>query len=268
VRRALCVKETFSYPVPVNTPVARPEVLLTVDLVVLTVRDDRLQVLLIERGKEPFLGGLALPGGFLREGEDLDDAAIRELTEETGLDGRRLHLEQLRVYGRPGRDPRGRVVTVAYLAIAPNLPVPVAGTDARHARWAPVTEQLYSPPDPPVEPADPATTLVFDHPMILRHAIERAREELEYTTVAAAFCGESFTVTELRQVYETVWGRPLDPRNFHRKVLGAEGFLVPTGERRIPELGRPALLYRRGDARLLNPPMLRAESLAQRRQVG
>lgn len=229
----------------------RPRIVasVTVDLVVLTVRDDQLQVLLIERGKEPFLGHRALPGGFLREGEDLRQAAIRELGEETGLDGSRLHLEQLHTYAAPDRDPRGRVVTIAYLAIAPDLPLPHAGTDARHAVWTAAGPYLEGPDD----------LLAFDHARILRDAVEQARTQLEYTTVATAFCEEQFTVSDLRHVYETVWGYRVDPRNFHRKVIGAAGFLVPTGERRLPDLGRPAALYRRGQARLLNPPMLRAE---------
>jgi 8-oxo-dGTP diphosphatase len=224
-----------------------PTVLLTVDLVVLTVRDDRLQVLLIERGEDPYLGTSALPGGFVNEYEGLDEAAVRELAEEAGLDGRRLHLEQLRTYATPGRDPRARVATVAYLAIAPDLPVPVAGTDARAAAWVPAGD-----------PATPLPELAFDHGQILADAIERARGKLEYTTLAAAFCADEFTMGELRRVYEVVWGVALDGRNFHRKMLGAKGFLVPTGGRRMPEVGRPAVLYRRGPAGELYPPLLRS----------
>lgn len=219
-------------------------VAVTVDLVIFTVSDDALQVLLVERGKTPFLGMSALPGGYVREGETLDDTALRELKEETGLDGGRLHLEQLQTFGDPGRDPRGRVITVAYLALGPDLPAPVAGTDARFARWAPVDE---------IDPAE----LAFDHARILTAALERARSQLEYTTVAAAFCAEPFSVSDLRRVYEVVWGFPLDPSNFRRKVLGADQFLVPTGDRRIPEVGRPAALYRRGTAKLLYPPLMR-----------
>ncbi|WP_436970985.1 NUDIX hydrolase [Micromonospora coxensis] len=218
---------------------------LTVDLVVLTVRDDRLHVLLIERGKEPFRGKTALPGGFVRSREDSDAAALRELAEETGLDGRTLHLEQLRSYTEPDRDPRGRVVSVAYLALAPDLPLPVAGTDARHARWTPVAD---------IGPGD----LAFDHARILADGLERARAKLEYTTLATAFCPPTFTITELRRVYEVVWGVSLDARNFHRKVVNAEDFLVATGTRRVPDVGRPAALYRAGGATVLYPPMLRA----------
>lgn len=216
---------------------------LTVDLAVLTVRENQLQVLVIERGHEPYAGWAALPGGFLRAGEDLPDAAERELAEETGIDGQPLHLEQLAVYGTPDRDPRGRVVSVAYLAIAPDLPIPTAGSDASSARWAAVD--------------DVSGTLAFDHAKILADAVERARNQLEYTTLAAAFCGPTFTIGDLRHVYEVVWNKPVDPRNFSRKVAQSKGFVEPTGGRRMPETGRPAALYQRGQAQILNPPLLR-----------
>jgi 8-oxo-dGTP diphosphatase len=216
---------------------------LALDLAIFTVREECLNILVIERAKAPFLGRLALPGGFLRAEEDLRAAAERELVEETALDGSKLHLEQLAAYGAPDRDPRGRVVSVAYLAIAPDLPTPTAGSDARNARWMPV-EAVRG-------------LLAFDHDKILNDAVERARELLEYTTVAAAFCPATFTVGELRHVYEVVWGEQLDPRNFSRKVLHSDGFIVPTGRTKAPETGRPAALYRRGPARRLYPPMLR-----------
>ena len=233
---------TRRYPEAVNNRRAKITATVTVDLVILTIRDDQLQVLLIERGNEPFRGQWALPGGFIRADEDIDEAAVRELAEETNLDGRPLHLEQLRTYATPGRDPRGRVVTVAYLAISPDLPVPVAGTDARNARWVPVQD---------------IEDLAFDHMTILCDGVERARSKLEYTTLAALFCAEPFTVSDLRRVYEIVWGTSIDPRNFHRKVVGTRDFLMETAARRTPEVGRPAMLYRRGPATLLYPPMLR-----------
>ena len=220
----------------------RLQLQLTVDLVILTVRESLLQVLLIERGNEPYRGKAALPGGFLRAGEDLREAAERELAEETSL-SRDLHLEQLGAYGAPHRDPRGRVVSVAYLALAPNLPIPTAGSDALAARWTPVGEVQG--------------TLAFDHSVILDDAVERARSQLEFTTLAAAFCESSFTMGDLRRVYEVVWETSLDPRNFSRKVASSEGFVQPTGHKRIPETGRPATLYRRGPARTLIPPLMR-----------
>jgi 8-oxo-dGTP diphosphatase len=217
---------------------------LAVDLVILTVRERSFRVLLIDRGNEPFLGRLALPGGFLRPGESIDHAATRELFEETGLDG--LPLQQVGAYGDPERDPRGRIVSVAYLAIAPNLPVPVAGSDAADARWTPVDPLLAAP-----------GTLAFDHDTILAAAVEAARRQLEYTTIATRFCADTFTIGELRDVYELVWGMRLDPRNFSRKVLNAGGFLVQTDAKRAQETGRPATLYRRGPAEKLSPAMLR-----------
>jgi ADP-ribose pyrophosphatase YjhB (NUDIX family) len=227
---------------------AHQQLNLAVDLAILTVREDLLQVLVIERGNRPYQGKDALPGGFLRAGEDLREAAVRELAEETGLDGSALHLEQLATYGAPDRDPRGRVVSVAYLAIAPDLPVPAAGSDARSARWAPVQEVRGA--------------LAFDHTEILDDAVERARSRLEYTTLATAFCGDVFTIGDLRNVYEVVWGAPLDPRNFSRKVTHTEGFILPTGAKRLPETGRPAALYRRGPAKDLIPPLLRSNGAA------
>jgi 8-oxo-dGTP diphosphatase len=215
---------------------------VTVDLVLLTIRQGELAVLLIRRGIPPFEGQWALPGGFVLPAEDLDAAAARELREETGLDPSSGHFEQLATYGAPGRDPRGRVVTVAYLALLPDLPTPVAGSDAAGADWVAVAA---------------ASPLAFDHARILADGVERARAKLEYTPLATAFCPPSFTIAELRAVYETVWRTTLDPRNFHRKVTGAENFIEPTGETAIRDRGRPAQLFRRGTATLLHPPLLR-----------
>ncbi|PRY34275.1 NUDIX hydrolase [Umezawaea tangerina] len=235
---------------------ARQTVTLTADLVILTIRDGTLCVLVVERGNEPFEGRLALPGGFLRGGENLDETAARELCEETGVRAEKLHLQQVGVYSDPERDPRRpRVVTCAYLAIAPDLPLPTAGSDARSARWAPVGV---------VE----STGLAFDHDQILRDAVELARAELQFRTIATAFCGDDFTIGELREVYEVIWGVTLDKPNFHRKVTEADGFLVPTGGKRPVANGRPAALYRAGDAELLAPPMMRPRSTTPERSRG
>lgn len=219
---------------------------VTVDLVVLTVRVGEFLALMIRRKREPFAGRWALPGGFVLEREDLVDAAARELSEEAGIGSMRAHLEQLRSYGQPDRDPRGRVVSVAYLALVPDPGEPVAGSDADAAAWKPVDSLLRS------------RTLAFDHAAILRDGVERARAKLEYTSLGAMLIPEPFTINELRTVYGAVWGREPDARNFHRKVSSAEGFVEPTDETTTRGGGRPARLYLRGPARLLHPPMLRS----------
>ncbi len=235
-----------------------PPFAVTVDLVVLTVRDGALSALVIRRGEDPYAGCLALPGGFVREAESLDRAAARELAEETGLAELPVHLEQLATYGTVDRDPRMRVISVAYLALAPDLPTPRAGGDAIAAAWAPVASILPDlfPGSPPYA-GTAGGSLAFDHAKILADGVERARAKLEYSPLAAAFCPPQFTVGELRRVYEAVWGVALDPRNFHRKVTGTPGFLVPVGDTTARQGGRPAQLFRLGDVTLLNPPMLR-----------
>jgi 8-oxo-dGTP diphosphatase len=218
--------------------VSVPRIGVSVDLVILTVRGAQLTTLVWRRDGDPYAGMVALPGGFVRLDEDLPQAAARVLAERAGLPGATVHLEQLRTYGYPDRDPTRRAVSVAYLGLAPDLPPP----DTPQMSWQPVSA---------------LTRMAFDHERILRDGVERARSKLEYTSLAAAFCREQFTVAELRRVYEIVWGTPLDPRNFHRKVTGAERFLVETGSMTASGGGRPAQLYRRGPALLLHPPMLR-----------
>ena len=218
--------------------VSVPRIGVSVDLVILTVRGGQLTTLVWRRDSDPYAGMVALPGGFVRLDEDLPQAAARVLAERAGLPGAAVHLEQLRTYGYPDRDPTRRAVSVAYLGLAPDLPAP----DQPQMSWQPVSALAQ---------------MAFDHERILRDGLERARSKLEYTSLASAFCREEFTVAELRRVYEIVWGTPLDPRNFHRKVTGAEGFLVETGETTSSGGGRPAQLYRRGTALLLHPPMLR-----------
>ncbi|MGI5239166.1 NUDIX hydrolase [Dactylosporangium sp. CA-139066] len=216
--------------------------MVTVDLVILTIRRAALCALLIRRAIPPFEGAFALPGGFVLPDEDLAEAAARELSEETGLTGVG-HLEQLGTYGHPARDPRGRVVTVAYLALLPDAPTPTAGTDAADAVWLPVSD---------------LPSLAFDHAAILSDGVERARAKLEYSPLATAFCPPEFTIADLRGVYEAVWSAPLDPRNFHRKATSTPGFVTPTGHSTAGERGRPAQLFKRGPATFLHPPLLRA----------
>ncbi|MDN3257162.1 NUDIX domain-containing protein [Streptomyces sp. MA25(2023)] len=219
---------------------------VTVDLAVLTLRADALHVLLVERGQEPYAGRWALPGGFLLPEESAETAARRELAEETGLaDVTGLHLEQLRTYSEPDRDPRMRVVSVAFAALLPDPPEPHGGGDASQARWVPY---------------DAAVNLAFDHDRILADARQRVGAKLEYTCLATAFCPAEFTLGELQQVYETVWGTALDRPNFRRKVLATPGFVeaVPGAARLTGGRGKPAALYRAGPATTLHPPLLRA----------
>ncbi|MFF7983950.1 NUDIX domain-containing protein [Streptomyces sp. NPDC007901] len=221
---------------------------VTVDLAVLTVRAGTLHVLLVERGQEPYLGHWALPGGFVLPKESAETAARRELAEETGLSNlpglEGLHLEQLRTYSEPERDPRMRVVSVAFTALLPDPPEPHGGGDAAQARWLPY---------------DAAGPLAFDHDRILADAHERVGARLEYSCLATAFCPPEFTLGELQNVYETVWGVELDRPNFRRKVLATPGFVepVPGAARLTGGRGKPAALYRAGTATALHPPLLR-----------
>jgi 8-oxo-dGTP diphosphatase len=232
-----------------------PPFAVTVDLAVFTIRAGLLTVLLVQRRDHPFRRYWALPGGFVRASESAGDAALRELAEETGVATFTGHLEQLRTYSDPGRDPRMRVVSVAHVALAPGLPDPRPGGDAIAARWWPVEDLGLEDGGPDAPP------LAFDHAEILADAVERVRSKLEYTTLAASFVDEPFTLADLRRVYAAVWGSAPDLGNFRRKVLGTDGFVVEA--QRSPDAaagaagGRPPLLYRRGDAVNLHPPLLR-----------
>jgi 8-oxo-dGTP diphosphatase len=204
---------------------------VTVDLVIFTIRDGALHVLLVQRGAPPFAGRHAVPGGFVHEDESLEAAARRELAEETGV--RDVYLEQLYTFGDPGRDPRGRVVTVAYFAlIAADRAALQAGTDAIDAQWFPVAR---------------LPALAFDHGRIVAYALERLRNKLEYTTVGFQLLPAKFTLGELQAVYEAILRRRLDKRNFRRKI-DLLGILTPLRETR--RTGRkPARLYRFSAAR-------------------
>lgn len=227
-----------------------PPFAVTVDIALFTIRDGVLTVLLVERAHDPYAGSWALPGGFIDPDEDAETAAWRELAEETGVEKFSGHLEQLRTYSAPDRDPRMRTLSVAHVAFAPDLPEPAAGDDAADARWWAVEDLLSDGEDRP--------TLAFDHEEILRDALERVRAKLEYTTLAAEFVAEPFTLPELRRVYAAVWGAPPDLGNFRRKVLGTEGFVLPVqGGGTSSTGGRRATLYRRGPAKVISPPMSR-----------
>jgi 8-oxo-dGTP diphosphatase len=219
-------------------PSQYPAFAVTVDIVILTMSAGTLHVLLVRRGEDPFEGFWAVPGGFKRPTETLDEAAKRELKEETGVDAASV-LAQFGAYGDPGRDPRMNVVTVAYLAVLRDVGGIEAGTDAADAALTPVSDVLNG-----------KLQLAFDHALIVRDAIERVRVELEATGIATAFVGQTFTMAELRSVYEAIWGVQLDAANFRRSILAEEGWVVPTGRRARPGSsgGRPAELFRAGRA--------------------
>jgi len=208
----------------VNFPINRQAV--TVDVVLFTIQEDRLHVLLIQRKHPPFKGAWALPGGFVRRDESVDDAALRELQEETNV--RSVYLEQLATFGEPDRDPRERVITVAYYALINWERVQLkARTDAAAAAWFPV-KQL-----PP---------LVFDHKQIVAYALERLRHKVNYTTVCFQLLPKQFTLTELQRVYEIILDQQLDKRNFRKKMLQLK-ILKAAGGFKQEGPQRPARLY-------------------------
>lgn len=215
-----------------------PAFAVTVDVVILTIARERLHVLLVRRGEAPYRDMWAIPGGFKRPNETLDAAALRELAEETGVDGASV-LSQFGAYGDPDRDPRMHVVTVGYLAVMRDLGTLVAGTDAADAALVPVADVLHGDVE-----------LAFDHPRIVRDAIERVRRELEVTGIATAFVGPTFTLAELRHVYEAVWDTRMDAANFRRRMVADDGWVEATGQRVAagPAGGRPAELYRASTA--------------------
>jgi 8-oxo-dGTP diphosphatase len=221
---------------PGYDPSQFPAFAVTVDVVILTVSESRLHVLLVRRGVAPYEGMWAIPGGFKRPTETLDEAAQRELAEETGVDAASL-LTQFGAYGDPGRDPRMNVVTVGYLAVLHAVSGVIAGTDAAAAALVPVSD-----------PLDGKLELAFDHHRILRDAVERVRTDLELRGIATAFVGSTFTLAELRAVYEAVWGVQLDSANFRRSLLSDAGWVIPTGRRAQPGStgGKPAELFRAG----------------------
>lgn len=219
-------------------PGAFPPFAVTVDIVLMTVVQRDLKVLLIRRGKEPYKDAWALPGGFVHIDEDLADAAARELQEETGISQAQGRLEQLGAYGSPGRDPRMRVVSVAFWAIVARLAeVPTGGSDASHAEMVPVADIRGD-----------TLPLAFDHRRIVDDAVDRLRAELDSGDMAVGFCPPEFTIRELREVHEAILQTELDSGNFQRKVTQRKGLLTPT-DRRVPpgeRGGRPATLWRAG----------------------
>lgn len=204
-----------------------PHPAVSVDIVVFTIENDELKVLLIQRGLEPFEGQWALPGGFVGINEGLSTAAKRELKEETGVGA--TYLEQLRTFGDPDRDPRERVISVAYYALIPPVRLSLsAATDARDA-------QLYS--------INALPTLAFDHARILELAQQRVKERLNDSDIAYQLLPKTFTMFELRRVHELFLGEEVDKRNFLKKIIALDQ-IEETGEKRESVRHRPARLYR------------------------
>ena len=206
---------------------AYPHPAVTTDVVLFTLRDGALQLLLIRRGNPPFQDCWALPGGFLDIDEDLDRCAARELAEETGVSG--LYLEQLRTFGAVGRDPRERVISIAYFALAPSQRLTLkAGDDAADARWFQFSQ---------------LPALAFDHAEIIHTAHERLIAKLDYSTIAFQFLPETFTLGELQRVYEILVDAEIDKRNFRKWALALRQ-IEETGELRRHGNHRPARVYR------------------------
>jgi len=206
---------------------AYPHPAVTVDIVIFTVRDAQLKLLLIRRAGEPYQGKWALPGGFIHLDETLEDSARRELEEETGVSG--VYLEQLYTFGAPDRDPRERVITVAYYALIPSDKLQLrAATDAEAVGWFGMDEL----PD-----------LAFDHSDIIAMAHQRLVVKLDYSTIAFQFLGRDFTLSELQSVYEIILREELDKRNFRKWALALEQ-IEETGRERRDGAHRPAKLYR------------------------
>ena len=225
-----------------------PTFSVTVDLAIFAITTDVLRVLLVRREREPMRGRLALPGSFLGPDEDVPVAAQRVLLEQ---DARSVVLEPVGTYGAPGRDPRGRVVSVAFLAVVAGRAETRFTSDAAVAEWHSVQPLLRG-----------RDRLAFDHRRILRDALEQVRFELEHTTLATAFVGREFTLSELRNVYEVVWGAEFDAGNFQRKMRQTEDFVVETGRTRPSPArrGRPAATFRarRRTVHRLSAPITRA----------
>lgn len=210
----------------------RPSV--TVDVVIFTLQDRELHVLLVQRKHWPHEGRWAIPGGFINMDESLEQAARRELEEETGV--RDIYLEQLYTFGEPKRDPRTRVISVAYIAlVSADKQKLRASEESTDVRWFPVRRLPGA--------------LAFDHDTILATGLERLRSKLEYTTLAFQLLPEVFSILELKHIYEQIWGEAIDKGNFYRKIKDAN-ILEDTGMRREGR-GRPTTLYRfrrnRGD---------------------
>ena len=198
---------------------------VTVDIVIFTIQDGELKVLLVKRGLEPFKGKWAIPGGFVKMPESLENAAKRELEEETGV--KDVYLEQLYSFGDPGRDPRGRVITVAYIALVNSGKIKLeAKTDAEDARWFSMRK---------------VPQLAFDHKKILEYAFKRLKWKFEYTTVAFSMLPKQFTISQVKEIYEIVFDKEFDKRNFAKKLLSLDILKEEGIMKDVPY--RPPMLY-------------------------
>ncbi|HUQ08337.1 MAG TPA: NUDIX domain-containing protein [Kofleriaceae bacterium] len=219
--------EAWTPPPPGRHVYDYPRPAVTVDCVVLGLDSDDLKVLLVQRGVDPFKHAWALPGGFVKDTEELDVAARRELREETNIE--EVFLEQLYTFGTPGRDPRGRVITVAYYALAKLSDYRVkAATDAENVGWFAL---------------DKLPPLAFDHPEIITRAVERLRGKVRYAPIGFELLPPRFSLTQLQRLYEIVLERQLDKRNFRKKILSL-GLVVETDEVETGVRHRAARLFR------------------------
>jgi 8-oxo-dGTP diphosphatase len=199
---------------------------VTVDLVIFTVNNGRLNVLLVKRADEPFAGCWSIPGGFLQKGESLEGAALRVMLEKTGVKG--VYLEQLYTFGEPARDPRARIITVTYFALIPwkNLPQPESRKVSGLA-WFEI---------------DQTPELAFDHREILNYALNRLRAKAGYSNIVYGLLPDDFRLSDLQKMYEIIFNQKLDKRNFRKRML-ASGLLQETGKKDLTGAHRPAMLY-------------------------
>lgn len=199
---------------------------LSVDVLIFTIRQDQLNILLIRRGKKPYENAWALPGGFIKINESLEEAALRKLMEETNL--KNVYLEQLYTFGDPERDPRERVITVAYFALIPSEPIRfISSKSIKDALW-------YSVNNLP--------KLAFDHQKIIQYALGRIRSKIEYSNIVYSLLPKKFTLSKLQKIYEIILGKKLDKRNFRKRILSL-GLLKSTGQKEGVGAHRPAMLY-------------------------
>lgn len=226
-----------------------PNIAVTADLAVFTIKNSKLSLLLVKRGGHPEKGKWALPGGFVNIDESIDDAASRELYEETNVTVDNGYLEQLCTIGNPYRDKRGYVVSVSYVALIPRINKFFASDDAEEVHFFSADDVLSDSFD-----------LAFDHKNIVRKGLERIRSKIEYSPIAIKFLEDDvFTLSELRNIYEIVWGVKILSSNFRRKMLSVPNLLIPLHEKKVSDIegGRSSDLYQYDNAQEIYPPFTR-----------